>query len=60
MDLDVAPSESQCLEQVVNKIKKMGRKATAITCDASKEDEVEATVEQTGKTGCGKKIVFRC
>jgi NAD(P)-dependent dehydrogenase (short-subunit alcohol dehydrogenase family) len=49
--LDVAvddiPSESQRLEEVVNEIKMMGRKAIAITCDVSKEDEVKAMVEQT-------------
>jgi NAD(P)-dependent dehydrogenase (short-subunit alcohol dehydrogenase family) len=49
--LDVAvddiPAESERLEEVVNEIKKMGRKAIAISCDVSKEDEVKAMVEQT-------------
>jgi NAD(P)-dependent dehydrogenase (short-subunit alcohol dehydrogenase family) len=49
--LDVAvddiSSESQRLEEVVTEIKKMGRKAVAITCDVTKEDEVKTMVEQT-------------
>ena len=49
--LDVAvddiPSETQRLEEVVAEIKKMGRKAIAITCDVRKEDEVKGMVEQT-------------
>ncbi|KAF8226635.1 NAD(P)-binding protein [Tricholoma matsutake] len=49
--LDVAvddiPSESQRLEEVVDEIKKMGRKSIALTCDISKEDEVKSMVNQT-------------
>jgi NAD(P)-dependent dehydrogenase (short-subunit alcohol dehydrogenase family) len=45
--VDDVPSESQRLEEVVTEIKEMGRKAIALTCDVSKEDEVKSMVEQT-------------
>lgn len=49
--LDVAVddilSETQRLEEVVTEIKKLGRKAVALTCDVRKEDEVKGMVEQT-------------
>jgi NAD(P)-dependent dehydrogenase (short-subunit alcohol dehydrogenase family) len=45
--VDDIPSESQRLEEVVNEIRQMGRKAIALTCDVSKEDEVKSMVEQT-------------
>jgi short chain dehydrogenase len=49
--LDVAvddiPSETHRLEEVVTEIKRMGRKAVALMCDVSKEDEVKTMVEQT-------------
>jgi NAD(P)-dependent dehydrogenase (short-subunit alcohol dehydrogenase family) len=45
--IDDIPSESQRLEEVVNEIKKLGRKAIPLTCDISKEDEVKDMVDQT-------------
>jgi NAD(P)-dependent dehydrogenase (short-subunit alcohol dehydrogenase family) len=49
--LDVAvddiPSKLPLLEEVVNEIKTMGRKAIALTFDVSEEDEVKSMVEKT-------------
>jgi NAD(P)-dependent dehydrogenase (short-subunit alcohol dehydrogenase family) len=45
--VDDVPSESHRLEDDVTEIKEMGRKAIALTCDVSKEDEVKSMVEQT-------------
>lgn len=49
--LDVAvddiPSESERLQAVVDEIKQIGRRAIALTCDVSKEEEVKNMVDQT-------------
>jgi NAD(P)-dependent dehydrogenase (short-subunit alcohol dehydrogenase family) len=45
--IDDVPSALERMEEVVNEIRKIGRKAIAITCDVSKEDEVKAMVDKT-------------
>lgn len=41
------PLESQKIDEVVEEIKKKGRRAIGITADVTKEEEVKALVEKT-------------
>jgi NAD(P)-dependent dehydrogenase (short-subunit alcohol dehydrogenase family) len=45
--VDGRPGKLHLLEELVNEIKAMGRKAIALTFDVSKEDEVKSMVEKT-------------
>lgn len=49
-DVVVTGRTLKTLEQAVNAVKALGRKALAITCDVSKEEDVTKMVDQTMKT----------
>jgi NAD(P)-dependent dehydrogenase (short-subunit alcohol dehydrogenase family) len=49
-DVVVTGRTLKTLERAVKSVKALGRKALAVTCDVSKEDEVAKMVEQTMKT----------
>jgi len=49
-DIVVTGRTIKTLENVVNEVKKLGRKALAVACDVSKESDVEAMVKKTVDT----------